>query len=79
MDMDITQIGIVVFGMPAITLLACKKEKVRRWGYIAGFLSQPFWFWSAIQNRQWGVLLLACWYTLSWARGIWNFWIINKN
>jgi hypothetical protein len=76
--MDITQIGIVFFGPLAIFLVSCKEEKTRRWGYVCGCLSQPFWFWTAIINEQWGILILSFFYAFSWMRGVWNFWIKPK-
>lgn len=72
--MDITQTGILVFGPVAIFLVSCRKESLRKWGYVAGFASQPFWIWTAVEHRQWGILVLSLVYTVSWAHGIYNFW-----
>jgi hypothetical protein len=73
--MDFIQIGLVFFGAMAIFLLSCKNEETRRWGYVFGLISQPFWFWAAIESGQWGIFFLSCFYTFSWIRGIWNFWV----
>lgn len=77
--MDISQIGIIFFGPLAIYLVSCKNGKVRRWGYIAGCCSQPFWFWTAIINNQWGILVLSFFYAFAWIKGVWNFWIKANN
>lgn len=72
------QIGIMLFGCSAIWVVG-RKEKWRRWGYILGLCSQPFWFYSAYQAEQWGILCLCLWYTYSWGQGIWNFWIKSED
>lgn len=51
----ISQVGIFIFGASAIILVARKN----RWGFVMGLLSQPFWFISSFQARQWEFLLLA--------------------
>lgn len=71
---NISQIGIIIFGASAIWFVS-RREKWRRWGYIFGILSQPFWFISAYQTKQWGIFFISVWYTYSWAQGIWNYWI----
>ena len=72
--MDFSQIMILIFGCSAIWLVA-RKEHWRKWGYIIGLLAQPFWFYSSIVNKQWGILILTIFYTYSWAMGIYNYWI----
>lgn len=71
----IQQIGIILFGCSAIWLVS-RTENWKKWGYIVGLLSQPFWFWTAIENSQWGIFLVSLFYTYSWCQGIWNYWII---
>jgi len=78
MKMDIAQIMIILLGGVAIWLVG-RLEHWQRWGYIAGFLSQPFWFWTAIQHDQWGIFCLSVWYTYAWSMGIWNYWIKRDN
>ena len=75
MDRDlIAQAGIMIFGCSAVWFVG-RREAWRRWGYILGLCSQPFWIWTAIIHQQWGILLLSFWYAYSWAQGVWNFWI----
>lgn len=71
--MNIIQIGILLFGVPAIWFVS-RKEKWKRWGYIFGLCSQPFWMYSAITNEQWGIFILTLFYTYSWIQGIYNYW-----
>ena len=72
--MQLSQIGIMLFGCSAVWLVG-RKEHWRRWGYIAGLLGQPFWFYTTIQAEQWGIVILCFWYTYAWAQGAYNFWI----
>jgi len=51
----ISQLGIAVFGILAVILVA-KKNK---WGFVLGLLSQPFWLITSLINKQWGVFCSA--------------------
>lgn len=70
----ISQILATVLGGVAIWLVS-RKEHWKRWGYIVGLFSQPFWFITLVINKQYILIGLCCWYTYSWAQGIWNYWI----
>ncbi len=70
----IAQIGIAVFGIAAIILVA-KKNK---WGFVFGLLSQPFWYVTAFINKQWGVFFLSIIYTGSWVFGVYEWFYKNK-
>lgn len=74
-DPVIAQLGIVTFGASAIFLISFKDTRLRRWGYISGLLSQPFWLWATWDAGQWGIFALTVFYTYSWAQGIWNHWV----
>jgi len=43
----ISQIGIFIFGVLGIILVARKNK----WGFVFGLLSQPFWYITAIINK----------------------------
>lgn len=70
----ISQFLIGIFGVTAI-LLVGRKDKWQKWGYIVGLLGQPFWFYSAIINEQWGIVVLCIFYLYSWGQGAYNHWI----
>jgi nicotinamide riboside transporter PnuC len=70
----IAQIGLAIFGVTAIILVA-KKNK---WGFVFGLLSQPFWFISSFMNKQWGIFLLNIIYTFSWSYGIYIWFFKSK-
>ena len=71
---NISQVMIMVLGASAIWLV-CRLEHWRRWGYILGMCSQPFWLYTTIKHEQWGIVALSIWYTYSWGQGIYNYWI----
>ena len=71
----ISQAAIFILGTGAIILIA-KKNK---WGFVAGLLSQPFWFITSYTNEQWGVFLVSIIFTGSWCLGIYEWFFKGKN
>lgn len=71
----IAQMGITIFGVSAIILVARKNK----WGFVLGLASQPFWLITSYINKQWGVLLLSVVYVGSWAYGVYEWFFKNKN
>jgi len=69
----IAQIGITIFGVSAIILVARKNK----WGFVLGLASEPFWIITAYLNKQWGVLLLSAIYVFSWGYGVYR-WFYKK-
>ena len=67
------QLMIAILGGTAIYLVG-RKDKYKKYGYISGLLSQPFWLYTTFVNEQWGIFFLSLWYTYSWANGIKNYW-----
>ncbi|WP_223880363.1 hypothetical protein [Stenotrophomonas sp. Br8] len=74
----IEQIAIAATGVTAIWLTQSKSTQVRRFACLFGLAGQPFWFASAITAEQWGIVVLCCFYTVAWARGVWNNWLSPK-
>jgi len=70
----IAQVGIAVFGVAAIILVARKNK----WGFVFGLLSSPFWFITSYVNQQWGVFFLNIIYFFSWAYGIYEWFYKGK-
>ncbi|GEM_PF-619053 len=71
----ISQIGIATLGIAAVLLVA-KKNK---WGFVVGFLSQPFWLITSFINKQWGVFILSIIYVGSWILGIYEWFFKKKD
>ncbi len=69
------QIGIAVFGVSAIRLSQDHRPNVQRWACVCGLASQPFWYFSAYSNQQWGILALSVIYTWAWAKGVRTHWM----
>jgi nicotinamide riboside transporter PnuC len=62
----IAQIGVFIFGVLGIFLVARKNK----WGFVFGLLAQPFWLITSYTHGQWGVFLVTIFYTGSWFYGI---------
>jgi hypothetical protein len=69
-SVKLAQLGILLFGCSSIWILG-RPHHWRRFGYLLGLLSQPFWFYMAIKTGQWGVFILSLFYSYSWAQGVW--------
>lgn len=70
----VCQIAIGFFGLTALWFVTQKKPW-SRWGYILGLSAQPFWYYTTITHRQWGILLISAAYTLIWLQGFWKHWM----
>jgi hypothetical protein len=70
----IAQIGLTVLS-PLSIILVAKKNK---WGFVTGLFSEPFWFATAIINKQWGVFAVTIVFTFSWILGIYE-WFFKKD
>jgi hypothetical protein len=73
----ITQFFIFIFSASAIWFVG-RTEKWSKYGYVLGLLSQPFWFYSTITQKQYGMLCLTIFYTYSWGQGFYNHFIKKK-
>lgn len=72
--MDIVQTAILILSGAAIWLVGRRNSWVRRWGYVVGLISQPFWLYAAYKAQQWGIFLLSIWYVWAWLSGIYEHW-----
>lgn len=70
-----SQVAIFVFGVTAIWLSQSPDRAVSAWACVFGLASQPFFFYSTWRAKQWGMLLLTCFYAFAWARGVNTFWL----
>lgn len=70
----ICQIWILALGGAAIWLVG-RKEKWGRWGFVVGAVSQPAFLYTTFVHDQWGMFILALWYTYSWLQGIYYNWL----
>lgn len=69
------QIAIAMTGVIAILITQQSNDDIKKYACIFGIVGQPFWFYSAFDNQQWGILVLCVFYSYSWALGFYNNWI----
>ena len=69
------QILIAFTGVVAIFLSQQSNEKLKKYACLFGMAGQPFWFYSAYTNEQWGIFVLCVFYAYSWGLGIKNNWL----
>lgn len=67
------QAAILILSAAAMWLVSGRSRHARL-GWMLGLASQPFWLWETWAAGQWGMFLLAVFYTGAWARGLANNW-----
>lgn len=72
------QLAIMLTGAVAIFLTQQSNEKLKRYACFFGVVGEPFWIYTAYVNGQWGVLVLAIFYTYTWLLGVYNNWFKKK-
>lgn len=72
------QIFIALTGIIAIWITQQKNDNLKKYACLFGIAGQPFWFYSAFSNEQWGIFILCIFYTYSWVLGIYNHWILPR-
>ena len=64
------------FAIPILTgvssYLMSRTDKWNKWGFVVALIGQPFWFYTSLNNKQYGLFVLACWCTISWLNGIYK-------
>ena len=65
---DIAQAYVLITSALAVYCVA-RTDKWNKWGYVFGLASEPAWMYSAYIADQWGTMLLAVWWSYSWAMG----------
>lgn len=70
----VCQIAIPIFSGTGVYFVA-RKDEAKKWGYVFGLASQPFWAYTLIYHKQWGLFLLSLFFTFQWCKGIYNYWI----
>lgn len=69
------QFVIAFTGVIAIWITQQGNESLKKYACLFGIAGQPFWFYSAYINEQWGIFVLCIFYTYSWVYGFYNFWV----
>lgn len=72
------QLAIMCTGAVAIFLTQQSNEKLKRYACFFGIAGEPFWLYTAFVNHQWGIFILAVFYTYTWLLGAYNNWFKKK-
>ena len=69
----IFQILTLLFGVPAVWMVG-HSGFCRRWGFVVGLISQPFWAGTLILAHQYPLLIGTAFYTYMWYVGLRKNW-----
>jgi hypothetical protein len=69
---DLLQGVMLVAGAIAIVLASMPPRRAR-WGWLVGLAAQPLWLYSTFNAGQWGMFVLALFYTWGWGAGAWRY------
>jgi len=67
----IEQVIIAVLSCFTITALTLRHHKL---GCVVGLFGQPLWLRAMFVSEQYGMLLVSCWFTITYAIGIYKHW-----
>jgi len=71
--LKIEQIMILITSIIAVFLTQqVGHPEWTKWACVFGMISQPFWIWSSVKAKQWGILGSSIMYTFIWGLGIYN-------
>lgn len=65
----ITQWVTPIMSMTTVYLLT-RKDDIKKYGYIVGLVSQPFWLFTTWYHHQPGLFIAAIFFTVRWSMGI---------
>ncbi len=66
------QLMILLLNGSAILFLALKSNRIKRLGFLALIISEPFWMVTSWKNNQWAIFILCFWYLAVSIVGYWN-------
>ncbi len=72
---NLEQIVIALTGITAIWLTQQRHEPWKKYACIFGLVGQPFWLYATYTTEQWGIFILAVFYTYAWFLGLKNNWL----
>jgi len=71
------QVLITLFGICAIFLLSLK-HKIRKWGFVAGLISDVFWVMFVISVGQYVFLVFTAFRIMCYINGIVNYFVKRR-
>lgn len=72
--LDISQLGISIFGSAAFLLVTREEAKAQKAGVILGLVSNPFWWLMVVATSQWLTIPVHALYTYGWLRKTYVLW-----
>lgn len=69
---QIIQMMILTLNGSSILFLSFKSNRVKRWGFLALILSEPFWMITSYRHNQWAIFILCFWYLIISVMGYYN-------
>jgi hypothetical protein len=72
--LDISQLGIAMFGSAAFLLVTREEPKAQKAGVVLGLVSNPFWWLMVVATSQWITIPLHVLYTYGWLRKAYVLW-----
>ena len=72
--LDISQLGISIFGSAAFLLVTREEAKAQKAGVVLGLVSNPFWWLMVVATSQWITIPVHALYTYGWLRKAHVLW-----
>jgi hypothetical protein len=72
--LDISGIGIGIFGSAAFLLVTREEPKAQKAGVVLGLVSNPFWWLMVVATSQWLTIPVHLLYTYGWLRKAYVLW-----
>lgn len=72
MNPNFVQAVILCCSIVSCVLQTFTNFKLKRIAFGVSLCAQPFWFWTAREKGQWGIMLLAFLFAFMAARGLWT-------
>lgn len=72
MNSNFVQVVILLCSAAACVLHSFTQHSAKRWAFRASLVAQPFWFYTASKNGQWGIMLLSFLFAFMATRGLRN-------
>jgi len=73
--LDISGIGISIFGVAGFLCVLREEKKYQKLGTILGLCSNPFWWLMVITTQQWMTIPVHLLYTYGWLNKAYVLWL----
>lgn len=63
--MDFAQIVIMAIGIVNAYIFNQKNKLIYKYGSLLSLISQPFWIYSSVSSKSYGIFVLSLWYLVN--------------